>query len=138
GRGVWVVKSGWSGGAFGKGRRIPLRYPRALVNAVLAGRLDGVALRPDPVFGVQVPEACPDVPAELLRPRETWAEPGEYDQRARQLAGLFRANFEAHSAGGPDAVRPAGPRGGSGPAITGVPPPNRVPACPHTPPLPSP
>jgi phosphoenolpyruvate carboxykinase (ATP) len=108
---VWLVNTGWTGGPFGKGRRIPLHYTRAMVHAILEGGLDGATFGVDPVFGVAVPEACAGVPAEVLRPRDSWPERGQYDERARQLAGLFRSNFERHAAGVAEAVRQAGPRG---------------------------
>jgi phosphoenolpyruvate carboxykinase (ATP) len=107
---VWLVNTGWGGGPYGVGRRFPLAHTRALVRAALGGALAGAEFVPDPVFGVLVPTACPGVPARLLRPRDTWADPAAYDARARQLAGLFRANFQAYAAEVPEAVRQAGPR----------------------------
>ncbi len=107
---VWLVNTGWTGGGYGVGNRIRLAYTRAMVNAALHGALAGVPFHPDPVFGVLVPESCPGVPAELLRPRSTWADAAAYDQRARQLAGLFQANFKNYAAQVPEAVRQAGPR----------------------------
>jgi phosphoenolpyruvate carboxykinase (ATP) len=106
---VWLVNTGWTGGPYGKGSRIKLAYTRNLLNAVLSGELAHVPFAPDPVFGVLVPEHCPDVPTELLRPRNTWADPADYDTRARHLAGLFQANFQKYAAQTSEAVRQAGP-----------------------------
>ncbi|MBI1825768.1 MAG: phosphoenolpyruvate carboxykinase (ATP) [Planctomycetes bacterium] len=91
----WLVNTGWSGGGVGVGDRISLRYTRALVSAALAGRLNGVPTTPDPVFGIMVPQRCPDVPTELLTPRSTWSDPIAYDSRARHLAELFSRNFQS-------------------------------------------
>jgi phosphoenolpyruvate carboxykinase (ATP) len=90
---VWLVNTGWSGGPFGVGSRMKLAYTRAMVRAVLDGSLAEVATAPDPVFGVHVPESCPDVPAEILQPRNTWEDKGAYDAKAEKLAGMFRENF---------------------------------------------
>jgi phosphoenolpyruvate carboxykinase (ATP) len=109
---VWLVNTGWTGGPFGVGRRMPLAHTRTLVHAALDGSLAGVPFAPDPVFGVQVPAACPGVPARLLRPRDTWADPAAYDAKARQLAGLFQNNFKAYAPEVSEAVRQAGPRAG--------------------------
>jgi phosphoenolpyruvate carboxykinase (ATP) len=87
---VWLVNTGWTGGPVGVGSRVPLAHTRAMLKAALAGALDGVPTVTDPVFGVAVPTACPGVPAELLTPRATWADPAAYDAKARHLAGLFR------------------------------------------------
>jgi phosphoenolpyruvate carboxykinase (ATP) len=108
---VWLVNTGWTGGPYGVGRRMPLAHTRAMVRAALGGALTGAEFVPDPVFGLLVPVACPGVPARLLRPRDTWADPAAYDARARQLAALFRANFQAYAGQVPEAVRRAGPLG---------------------------
>jgi phosphoenolpyruvate carboxykinase (ATP) len=108
---VWLLNTGWSGGPSGSGPRIPLRETRAMVRAVLNGSLDDVALTPDPIFGVRIPQVVPGVQAKLLRPRETWSDGAAYDAQARRLAGLFRANFEAYANQVSDAVKQAGPRG---------------------------
>jgi phosphoenolpyruvate carboxykinase (ATP) len=107
---VWLVNTGWTGGPYGEGSRIQLGYTRAMVRAALSGALQAVSFHPDPVFGVLVPEMCPGVPAELLRPRNTWKDPGEFDTRAGQLALLFQANFKNYAAHVAEAVRQAGPR----------------------------
>jgi phosphoenolpyruvate carboxykinase (ATP) len=108
---VWLVNTGWTGGPFGRGQRIPLAHTRAMVRAILAGALDGVALTAEPYFGLLTPESCPDVPADLLRPHETSADRGDYERRARHLAELFHANFETYHAPHVAApVREAGPR----------------------------
>jgi phosphoenolpyruvate carboxykinase (ATP) len=110
---VWLVNTGWTGGPSGAGgRRIPLASTRAMVRAVLDGALDGVPLTEDARFGLRVPEACPGVPPELLRPRQTWADPAAYDEQARGLAGLFEGNFARYAAQVSAEVRAAGPRGG--------------------------
>jgi phosphoenolpyruvate carboxykinase (ATP) len=106
----WLVNTGWSGGPYGEGQRMKIAHTRSMVRAALDGRLAGVATRPDPIFGVHVPTACPDVPAEVLTPRNTWRNPAAYDDKARHLAGLFRDNFEQFAAGVSDEVKAAGPR----------------------------
>jgi phosphoenolpyruvate carboxykinase (ATP) len=108
---VWLVNTGWTGGGYGVGSRIKLAYTRAMIHAILGGALADVPCQPDPIFGVLVPERCPGVPSELLRPRNTWPDAVAYDQRALHLAGLFRANFKSYAAQVPENVRQAGPRG---------------------------
>jgi phosphoenolpyruvate carboxykinase (ATP) len=106
---VWLVNTGWSGGPPGQGGRIKLAYTRAMVRAILDGSLAGVPLSRDPVFGLLVPQSCPGVPPELLRPRDLWQNPSAYDGQARQLATLFQANFKAYASHVSEAVRRAGP-----------------------------
>ena len=87
---VWLLNTGWTGGAYGIGQRMPIAVTRALLSAALDGTLENVTYRPDPIFGVDVPLTCPGVPRELLDPRTTWAKPEEYDRQAKQLADRFR------------------------------------------------
>jgi len=91
---AWLVNTGWTGGAYGTGKRFPLKYTRAIVDAINSGQLDEVATRRDPVFGLRVPETCPGVPPEALDPRRTWADPKAYDEKAARLAILFKTNFK--------------------------------------------
>jgi phosphoenolpyruvate carboxykinase (ATP) len=107
---VWLVNTGWTGGPHGTGSRMKLSLTRAMVRAALAGTLDEVACRPDPVFGFDVPTVVPDVPASVLNPRGTWSDGGAYDAQARKLAQMFAANFERYASGVPAAVKAAGPR----------------------------
>ena len=106
---VWLVNTGWSGGPYGVGQRMKLPYTRAIINAALAGKLDDVAYKPHPVFGVTVPQSCPDVPAQVLDPRGTWKDGAAYDAKAGELAKLFVSNFEAFGSAS-DAIRAAGPK----------------------------
>jgi phosphoenolpyruvate carboxykinase (ATP) len=106
---VWLVNTGWTGGPYGTGSRMKLGHTRAMVAAALAGALDGVSFRIDPVFGVEVPVAVPGVPGEVLTPRQTWADPAAYDAQARKLATMFRENFEQYRSQVPDTVAAAGP-----------------------------
>lgn len=94
GANCWLVNTGWTGGAYGVGRRMSIAHTRAMLKAALDGDLDGVAYRRDPNFGLLVPEGCPNVPAEALNPRGVWADAQAYDQSARDLAGRFEANFQ--------------------------------------------
>jgi phosphoenolpyruvate carboxykinase (ATP) len=106
---VWLVNTGWTGGAHGTGSRIKLAYTRAIIDAVHSGALADAPTRRDPVFGLDMVTACPGVPDSLLVPRDTWADPGDYDDAARRLADLFRENFRTYeSAAGPE-VRASGP-----------------------------
>jgi phosphoenolpyruvate carboxykinase (ATP) len=109
---VWLVNTGWTGGPYGTGRRMPLGPTRTLVHAALDGTLSSAEFVADPVFGVLVPTACPGVPHRLLRPRDTWTDPAAYDVQARQLAGLFQANFKTYAPHVAEEVRQAGPRVG--------------------------
>ena len=90
----WLVNTGWSGGAYGTGKRMEIAYTRAMVRAALDGRLAEVATTSDPNFGLNVPQFCPDVPNEVLQPRETWVDKGAYDTTARDLTQRFEANFK--------------------------------------------
>ncbi len=106
---VWLLNTGWSGGPYGVGKRFSLPYTRAMVAAMLSGKLDEVPTKEHPVFGLHMPTAVPEVPDSVLDPRNTWADKAAYDQQAAKLAKLFRENdakFEM-----PDAVRAAGPKG---------------------------
>jgi len=89
----WLVNTGWSGGTYGVGRRMPIAHTRALLRAALDGRLAATSLREDPNFGLMVPEGCPDVPSEVLDPRGTWSDKKAYDETARELTRRFAANF---------------------------------------------
>jgi len=106
---VWLVNTGWSGGPYGVGSRMSLAHTRAMVRAILDGTLAEVPTQPDPVFGVHVPESCPGVPSEVLRPRDTWEDKEAYDAQARKLAGMFTENFKEFTEDTPKAVREAGP-----------------------------
>jgi phosphoenolpyruvate carboxykinase (ATP) len=106
---VWLVNTGWTGGAYGTGSRMKLAHTRSMVRAALAGRLDHDNYRTDPVFGFQVPTVVPDVPSHVLTPRETWPDAAAYDAQARKLATMFRENFARYAPEVPTAVRGAGP-----------------------------
>ena len=107
---VWLVNTGWTGGAYGVGRRISIGDTRAIVDAALSGALDHVKYERDPVFNVDVPTECPNVPSEILRPRSTWSQSADYDAQAGTLAGMFTQNFKMfESDADPDVVL-AGPR----------------------------
>jgi len=91
---VWMVNTGWTGGPFGIGKRISIQHTRALLDAALNGKLDGVEYAVDPVFGVEVPKSCEGVPSSILDPANTWPSREEYNQRVRSLASRFIENFE--------------------------------------------
>jgi phosphoenolpyruvate carboxykinase (ATP) len=106
----WLVNTGWTGGPHGEGHRMTLAHTRAMVRAALDGRLAAVPTREDPVFGLAVPAAVPDVPAGVLDPRSTWRDAARFDAQARKLAEMFRENFRRFAEGVSDDVRRAGPR----------------------------
>lgn len=106
---VWLVNTGWSGGAPGEGQRIKLAHTRAIIRAILGGTLRGCETTPDPVFRVNVPVACAGVPAEILNPRQTWKDAAAYDRTAEKLAGMFARNFDENAAEAPSAIKAAGP-----------------------------
>jgi phosphoenolpyruvate carboxykinase (ATP) len=106
---VWLINTGWSGGPYGTGQRMKLVYTRAMVRAVLTDTFGQVAMSKDPVFGIEVPQSCPDVPSEVLQPRNTWKDPGAYDDQAGKLAAMFAENFEQFAKDVSDEIRTAGP-----------------------------
>jgi phosphoenolpyruvate carboxykinase (ATP) len=107
---VWLVNTGWTGGPFGEGERMPIAATRALLHGALSGGLAGAEFRTDELFGFEVPTAVPGVDSSLLDPRSTWHDVEVYDRKARELAQMFRQNFEQFVAdAGPD-VAAAGPR----------------------------
>ncbi|MDP4130912.1 MAG: phosphoenolpyruvate carboxykinase (ATP) [Bacteroidota bacterium] len=93
---VWLVNTGWSGGAYGKGERIPLSYTRSLVSGVLEGRMGNTNWKVHPVFHFAMPETCPGVPDRILDPENTWKNPKEYQAKARELAMQFIDNFKKY------------------------------------------
>jgi phosphoenolpyruvate carboxykinase (ATP) len=107
---VWLVNTGWTGGPFGVGQRMKLKYTRAMLRAALEGKLDEVPTEKDPVFGLEIPLSCPDVPDTVLRPRDTWSDASAYDEQARKLAGMFKENFEKYAKDVPEEVAAAGPK----------------------------
>ena len=94
---VWLINTGWSGGAYGAGKRIPLRYTRAMIDAALHGELNDVVYSTDKFFGLAVPQSCPGVPYSIINPENTWNDKNAYMQTAKKLAGQFIKNFEQYS-----------------------------------------
>jgi phosphoenolpyruvate carboxykinase (ATP) len=94
----WLVNTGWSGGPYGVGSRIKIAYSRALVNAALNGALNAGSFEKDPVFGLDMPTSCIDLPKEVLNPRNTWIDKNKYDEAAGKLAGMFKENFTKYAA----------------------------------------
>lgn len=106
---VWLVNTGWTGGAYGIGHRMNINHTRNMVRAAINGDLDGVETVIDPIFRVAVPVSVPGVPEEVLFPRNTWTDKAAYDEAARRIAGMFHENFAKYAAGVSEAVRTAGP-----------------------------
>ena len=107
---VWLVNTGWTAGPYGVGHRIPIPHTRAMIRAVLGGTIPSDGLRRDPLFGVGIPTAVPDVPSEVLDPRSTWEDGAAYDAQARRLSEMFRDNFQRYSDQTSDGVRAAAPK----------------------------
>jgi phosphoenolpyruvate carboxykinase (ATP) len=110
---VFLINTGWSGGAYGEGKRMKLSYTRAMVTAAIEGKLADVSYEIDPVFNVAVPTQCPEVPTELLQPRNVWRDKEAYDEKANELAGLFIKNFNRFGDNVPAEIIKAGPRAAS-------------------------
>lgn len=106
---VWLVNTGWTGGPFGTGNRMPIAATRALLAAAISGQLGTSETRRDPVFGFEVPVSVPGVDPALLDPRSTWADAVQYDAKAVELARMFRENFEKRFADADPAIAAAGP-----------------------------
>lgn len=107
---VWLLNTGWSGGAYGTGSRIKLKYTRAMITAAMNGNLANVAYATDSIFGLAMPTTCPDVPSELLNPRDTWADKAAYDMNAEKLATSFVKNFEQYADTANEEIMAAAPK----------------------------
>lgn len=105
----WIVNTGWTGGPYGIGKRMSIKYTRALLNAALAGKLDDVEYYKDPVFGFEVPKKCDGVPDDVLRPSDTWGDKKAYEDKYLMLAALFVENFKKFTDGCPSEILEAGP-----------------------------
>lgn len=108
---VWLVNTGWTGGAYGVGKRMKLSHTRTMVNSLLSGDLAKVQMDTDPTFGLHVPTRVTDVPDEILNPRNTWSDKSAYDEQAKKLAGMFRENFGKFEKFVTPEVKAAGPKG---------------------------
>jgi len=107
---VWLINTGWTGGPYGVGSRMKLSYTRAMITAALNGELNSVKFEAHPIFGYHMPVTCPNVPADLLNPRNTWADKTAYDAQANKLANMFVKNFEQYASGVDAEILAAAPK----------------------------
>ncbi|MFO7800358.1 MAG: phosphoenolpyruvate carboxykinase (ATP), partial [Rhodohalobacter sp.] len=107
---AWLINTGLTGGAYGTGKRINLKSTRAIIDAIHSGKLDDAETVQDDVFGVQIPKECPNVPSEILVPKNTWNDPSAYDAQAKKLGSLFNKNFEKYKADSSMEIIKAGPK----------------------------
>jgi phosphoenolpyruvate carboxykinase (ATP) len=107
---VWLVNTGWTGGPYGTGSRMKIAHTRAMISAALSGMLDEAEYETDALFNLDVPRSCPGVPAEVLKPRNTWLRPTDYDDQARKLARMFNENYKTFEDDAPPDIKAAGPR----------------------------
>ncbi len=106
---VWLVNTGWSGGAYGVGNRMKLSYTRSMITAAINGELAKVEFEAHPVFGILMPKSCPGVPDEVLLPRNTWSDKEAYDKKANELAHLFVKNFSKYASHANEEILAAAP-----------------------------
>ncbi|SKB54465.1 phosphoenolpyruvate carboxykinase (ATP) [Salegentibacter holothuriorum] len=106
---VWLINTGWTGGAYGTGKRMKLKYTRAMISAALNGELKDVELTTHEVFGLQMPVNCPNVPAEVLNPKKTWEDKAAYDKKAEELSNSFKRNFKKFEEYANDEIMAGGP-----------------------------
>jgi phosphoenolpyruvate carboxykinase (ATP) len=107
---VWMINTGWTCGPYGVGNRMKLKYTRAMITAALDGKLANAEFENHPIFGMAMPASCPDVPGEVLNPRNTWQDKNAYDEKAKYLAGLFTKNFEKYASGVSEEILKAAPK----------------------------
>jgi phosphoenolpyruvate carboxykinase (ATP) len=106
---VWLINTGWSGGAYGTGERISLKYTRAMITSALEGKLDNVDYTTHEIFGLQMPDTCENVPTEILNPKNTWEDKSAYDNKANILAAEFVKNFEQFESDANEEIMAAAP-----------------------------
>lgn len=109
---VWLVNTGWTGGPYGVGSRMKLKFTRAMISAALNGELDNVVYEKHPVFGLNVPQVCPNVPSQVLNPKETWSNEKAYDIQAKELATSFKENFAKFESYANEEILGGAPLGG--------------------------
>ncbi len=107
---IWLINTGWSGGAYGTGERISLKYTRAMITAALSGKLDNVEFITHEVFGLSMPTSCENVPSEILNPKNTWSDKAAYDEKANQLANEFINNFKQFEDSANEEIMAAAPK----------------------------
>ena len=107
---AWIVNSGWSGGPYGVGERMSIKTTRNCVNAIIDGTIKDTTWETDPVFGWDLPASVPDVDPAVLRPRNTWSNPEEYDEAEKHLASLYVDNFKKYAAEGDADYTQYGPK----------------------------
>ncbi len=107
---VWLINTGWSGGSYGVGSRMSLKYTRAMITQALEGKLEQVSYETHPVFGLQMPTACENVPQDILNPKNTWKDKAAYDAKAKQLAEAFVQNFKKYESGASEEIKAAAPK----------------------------
>ena len=108
---VYLVNTGWTGGPYGTGSRMKLKYTRAMITAALNGEIEKVEYKHDDLFNLDIPQSCPGAPSEVMNPRETWADKDAYDEMAKKLAGMFSKNFADKYLNMDKAIVEAGPKG---------------------------
>lgn len=106
----WLVNTGWSGGAYGEGKRLSLKHTRAIIDGIHHGELEEADYETLPVFNLEVPKQCSKIPSEILNPRKTWADKSAYDKQCEELARLFNENFKNFEEGTSKAILDAAPR----------------------------
>ena len=107
---AWLINTGWTGGSYGEGSRIKLKYTRAMIDAIHSGAFDAKVFSRDAHFGFEIPSECPGVPDALLHPKNTWADPHAYNSTKSKLISLFQENFKKYESGVNTAIIAAGPR----------------------------
>ncbi|MDB9786644.1 phosphoenolpyruvate carboxykinase (ATP) [Bacteriovoracaceae bacterium] len=107
---AWLVNTGWSGGSYGEGSRIKLKYTRAIINAINEDKLNDAPTQTDPIFGLEVPTNCPNVPDHMMIPKTSWDSPEAFNEKANYLANLFKENFKKFLEGANEEIIAAGPK----------------------------
>jgi len=107
---AWLVNTGWSGGPYGVGKRMPLKHTRAMIDAIHSGQLAKVSMKVSPIFGLRTPESCPGVPSDMLNPESTWPNKEDFRRTLAKLASMFLENFKDYESKTDDSVKKAGPR----------------------------
>jgi len=107
--GCWLINTGWSGGPYGEGERLKLKYTRVMIDSIHSGELEQAGFEEEPYFGLKVPTHCPNGPDQILLPRQTWRDGEAYDEKAKHLAELFRDKFQQYADMAEQAVVASGP-----------------------------